>query len=353
MPKPTRADGRLACLAGHIVVADTPTGRGSHAPPLSAVAVSRQSVVLFIEDHMEGIMPQKDVLEAFGIHDFHASWDVNGQPEESVAALVTVKKKVDDAMLDKFPSLRLVAVSFTGFDHVDLEACRRRGVAVANVPGYATDGVGELCFGLIFSLLRHIPLANQHIRDGKWAWKPGNELSGKSFGLIGTGQIGMRVGEIAKAFNVKKIWGWDKFKNPRFTEELGGEYVSSLASLFLHTDIVVVCVALTKETTGLVSAKLLKLLRPDSILINCARGAIIDQAAMVTMLQEGRFRAGLDVYESEPLAPDHPIRSIPESNLVTLPHLAYKCEESLFRRHDVTLANILAFFADSPQNIVS
>lgn len=298
-------------------------------------------------------MPQKKVLEAFGIHDFVASWDADGQPPESVVALVTVKKKVDGAILDKFHALRLVAVSFTGFDHVDLDACRQRGVAVANVPGYATDGVGELCFGLIFSLLRHIPLAHQHIRDGKWAWKPGNELSGKSFGLIGTGQIGMRVGEIAKAFHVKKIWGYDQFKNPKFTEELGGEYVSSLASLFLHTDIVVVCVALTKDTKGLVSGKLMRLLRPDSILINCARGAIIDQAAMVPMLQEGRFRAGLDVYEVEPLADDHPLRSLPEGNLVTLPHLAYKCEESLHRRHDVTLANILAFFADSPQNVVS
>mmetsp|Transcript_37429 Transcript_37429/g.59250 ORF Transcript_37429/g.59250 Transcript_37429/m.59250 type:complete len:150 (+) Transcript_37429:1750-2199(+) len=113
------------------------------------------------------------------------------------------------------------------------------------------------------------------------------------------------------------------------------------------------CCSSLIETRGLVGKKLLKLLRPDSILINCARGAIIDQESMVEMLAQKRFRAGLDVYELEPLPDNHPIRKVPESNLVSTPHLAYKCEESLLRRHDITLANILAFFADSPQNIVS
>jgi D-3-phosphoglycerate dehydrogenase len=256
-------------------------------------------------------------------------------------------------MLDHFPSLRLVAVAFTGFDHVDLDACNKRGIAVANVPGYSTDGVAELVFGLTFSLLRHIPIAHQHVRAGKWIWPPGNELSGKRFGLIGTGKIGMRIAEIAKAFRCSKILGYDNFKNTKFVEDLGGEYVSSLATLFLHADILVVACALTKETKGLVSKKLLKLLRPDSILINCARGAIIEQDSLTTMLSEGRFRAGLDVYEVEPLPEDHPLRSVPESHLVTLPHLAYKCNESLKRRQDVTLANILAFLSDNPQNIVS
>merc|ERR1719486_817377 len=137
----------------------------------------------------------------------------------------------------------------------------------------------------------------------------------------------MRCAEIAKAFRVSKVLGYDQFKNKRFTEELGGQYEASLATLFLHADIVVVAVALTKDTRGLVSEKLLKLLRPDSMLINCARGAIIDQSALVRMLNEGRFRAGVDVYEVEPLAVDHPLRSVPEGNLVTLPHLAYMCEE--------------------------
>lgn len=266
---------------------------------------------------------------------------------------MTVKQKVDKEVLNRFPNLQLVAVAFTGYDHVDLDACRARGIQVANVPGYSTDGVAELCFGLIFSLLRKIPLAHKQVRDNKWTWRPGNELCGKKLGIIGTGRIGMRVAEIGKAFRVSKILGWSRTQNHRFVEDLGGHYEASLATLFLHADIIVVGVSLTAETRGLINEKLLKLLRPDSIIINCARGAIIDQEALVRMLQQGRFQAGIDVYEEEPLAANHPIRSISEENIVTTPHLAYKCEESLQRRHDVTLANILAFFADSPQNIVS
>lgn len=317
-------------------------------------ADEEQPVVLLLEAPAEDAVPVNLVEDTFANHDLKVIWE--GKPAEvpatSVVALVTVKKVVDAAMLDRFPSLRLVSVAFTGYDHVDLAECRRRGVAVANVPGYSTDGVAELCFGLIFSLLRHIPIAHQHVRSGKWAWPPGNELSGKRLGVIGTGQIGIRVCEIGKAFKVSKILGFDMVKNPKF-EQLGGEYVGSLATLFLHADVLIVAVALTNETRGLVSAKLLKLLRPDSIFINCARGAIVDEEALTKMLGEGRFRAGLDVYAVEPLRSDHPLRSIPESHLVTVPHLAYKCQESLRRRQDISLANILAFLAESPQNIVS
>jgi len=341
----------LRCLVGH-VAPPPPHSRSVAASPVASA--DDRPIVVMLEAPAEDAVPPSLVEDSFATHDLKVCWatdDLSSAPSSAVA-LVTVKKRVDASILEKFPSLQLVAVAFTGYDHVDIEDCRRRGIAVANVPGYSTDGVAELCFGLIFSLLRHIPIAHQHVRAGKWAWPPGNELSGKRLGLIGTGQIGMRVGEIGVAFKVSKVLGYDQIRNPKF-EAMGGEYVSSLATLFLHADVIVVACALTEETRGLVSAKLLKLLRPDSIIINCARGAIVDQEALTRMLAEGRFRAGLDVYEVEPLPNDHPLRSIPESHLVTVPHLAYKCQESLRRRQDVTLANILAFLADNPQNIVN
>lgn len=310
--------------------------------------------VLLLEPPAEDAMPKEDVHTLFAKYNLKVCWALEGleNAPKDAAALVTVKRKVDASVLDHFPKLRLVAVAFTGYDHVDLDLCKSRGIAVVNVPGYSTDSVAELCFGLILSLLRTIPRAHQHIRDGQWAWPSGNELSGKRLGLIGTGQIGMRVGEIGKAFRVSKILGFDLFKNPKFVELLGGEYVSSLVRLFMESDIVVVGCALTKETRGLVSAKLLSLLRPDSIIINCARGAIIDQEALTKGLQAKRFRAGLDVYEVEPLPATHPLRSIPDTQLITLPHLAYKCKEALRRRQEITLENILAFFTESPQNLV-
>merc|ERR1719464_132910 len=348
------AVARVARLAGHLVTTGDLLEPSALVPRSTSAEKDDRPFVAMLEAPAEDAIPTNLVEDAFATHDLGVFWATEGivQAPSNTVALVTVKKKVDAEVLNHFPNLRMVAVAFTGYDHVDLDDCRKRGVAVVNVPGYSTDGVAELCFGLIFSLLRHIPIAHQHVRAGKWAWPPGNELSGKRIGLIGTGQIGLRVCEIAKAFKVSKVLGYDQMKNPRF-EQLGGEYVGSLATLFLHADVLVVAVALTAETRGLVSAKLLKLLRPDSIFINCARGAIVDEEALTKMLGEGRFRAGLDVYAVEPLRSDHPLRSIPESHLVTVPHLAYKCQESLRRRQDITLANILAFLADSPQNIVS
>jgi len=312
-------------------------------------------VVVLLEPPADDALEASLVEEAFATHDLRALWatdNVFSSVASTAVALVTVKKRVDEQILKFFPSLRIVAVAFTGYDHVDLDACKKRGVAVASVPDYSTDGAAELCFGLIISLLRHIVVAHQHVRSGNWAWPPGNELAGKRLGVVGTGAIGMRVAEIGKAFKMSKALAYDPRRNSKFEEILGGEYVQSLATLFLHADVIVVTCELTSETRGMIGKKLLRLLRPESILINCARGAILDQEALVAMLVEGRFRAGLDVYDVEPLPVDHPLRSLPESHLVLTPHLGYKCHESLIRRQDVTLANILAFLADSPQNIV-
>lgn len=366
------ACSRVARVASHVAppppcgwlqVAAGPATANRHltqqATSSATAGSPTEQVVYMLEPPAEDAVPQGAVESMFATHDLKVRWPASPDQElepithRDAVALVTVKKKIDAQVLDRFPALRMVAVAFTGYDHVDLEECRRRGIAVANVPGYSTDAVAELCFGLIFSLLRHIPIAHQHMREGKWSWPAGNELSGKTVGVLGTGQIGMRVAEIAKAFRVRGLVGYSNSRSPRFVSQLGGEYVSSLATLFLRADVVVVAVALTPSTRGLVSRKLLRLLRPDSIIVNCARGAIIDEGALCEMLAEGRFRAGLDVYEVEPLPADHLLRRVPEGNLVTVPHLAYKCHESLRRRQDVTLANILAHLSDNPQNIVS
>eukprot|EP00439_Symbiodinium_sp_Y106_P025778 s953_g3.t1 len=272
------------------------------------------AVIAMLENPAEDALPRAAVVEIFARHDLKVVWaneDHAWHDCENATVLVTVKRRVDETMLATLPKLRLVAVAFTGYDHVDLEACRQRGVNVANVPGYSTDGAAELCFGLIFALLRHIPMAHQHVRSGKWSWPPGNELSGRRLGIVGTGEIGLRVAEIGKAFRVSNVIGYDPIRNDKFSAT-GGEYVQSLATIFLHSDIIVIACALTAASKGMVNRRMLKLLRPDSILINCARGAIIDQKALTEMLKEGRFRAGLDVYEGlegEELPPNHPLRS--------------------------------------------
>jgi len=175
-------------------------------------------------------------------------------------------------------------------------------------------------------------------------------LKDKKFAALGTGAIGLRVSQIAKAFGVKEIIGFDKRQNPEFLA-LGGTYASSLATIFLDVDIVVVNLQLTKKTKGIVGSKLMKLLRPDSILVNVARGPLIDQKALAQMLCDRRFRAAIDVFDVEPLPADDQLRRVPPEQLLMVPHLAYKCEESLQRRLGITLANILAYFSEHPQNI--
>eukprot|EP00913_Durusdinium_trenchii_P025521 g23955.t1 len=195
-------------------------------------------IVAMLESPSEDAMSRTTVEEMFSRHELKVVWaneDHGWNDFQHATVLVTVKRRVDDALLATLPRLRLVAVAFTGYDHVDLEACKKRNVAVANVPGYSTDGAAELCFGLIFSLLRHIPMAHQHVRSGKWNWPPGNELCGRRFGSASASRarIGLRVAEISKAFRVSKIIGYDPVKNDKFLA-LGGEYVESLATVFLH-----------------------------------------------------------------------------------------------------------------------
>lgn len=326
--------------------------RCTGARPVAAVDSHK---VLFLDLPAEEAVSQDQVGDMFRRSDLAPVWALDGNLPSSlddIEAIVTVKKKVDKSILERCPELKLVAVAFTGFDHVDLDECNKRGIKVANVPGYSTDGVAELAFGMIFSLLRDIPYAYNHLREGKWSWKPGRELKDKKFAVLGTGAIGLRVCQIAKAFGVKEIIGFDKRQSPEFLA-LGGKYASSLATIFLDVDIVVVNLQLTKETKGIVGGKLMKLLRPDSILVNVARGPLVDQKALAQMLSERRFRAALDVYEVEPLPAEDPLRQVPPEQLVMVPHLAYKCEESLQRRLGVTLANILAYFSEHPQNIAN
>lgn len=351
------ASARLAVLAGHCVKSGA--APLSRSPAACAGVGEAGDLVVMLENPAEEL-PQNEVEKYFSGHGLRLWWapaDVEPRdlPRETVV-VVTVQKRVGKSMLHMLPRLQLVAVGLTGVDHIDIEECKRKGVAVANVPDYSTASAAEMCFGLLFSLLRHIPRAHKHIRGGQWVWPPGSELSGKRVGILGTGKLGNRLAEISKVFRVSQILGYDAEPNEDF-RRLGGKYQASMATLFLHSDIVFISCALNPQTYGMVNAKLLRLLRPDSILINCARGGIVDQEALAKMLQEKRFRAGLDVFGGGVLGevnlPQESIfRSLPEEQLVTTPHIGYKTHEALKRRTELVKFNILAFLAGSPQNIV-
>ena len=263
--------------------------------------------------------------------------------------LVTVKRSVDRELLGIFPKLRMVAVAFSGFDSVDLEACRSRGIAVFNVPAYATHSVVELALGLTLSLLREIPLSDQTLRSGEWSLRPGLELHGRTVGILGTGNTGLATARIFKALGCE-ILGLSRTEREEFTA-LGGTYLKDKKEFFASSDIISIHLALNQHTRGFVDREAFSAMRSTAFLINTARGPILDEAALVGALENHQIAgAGLDVFEREPIGEDNPLLRM--KNVVLTPHIAFKTEEALLRRMQVTVSNIVAFLDGNPANRV-
>jgi D-3-phosphoglycerate dehydrogenase len=261
-----------------------------------------------------------------------------GELVGDAAYLVTGSLPIDGATIRNC-SLAMISVSFTGYDHVDLAACRERGIAVYNTPGYSTDSVAELAIALALSLLRNIPKADSHTRapSGNWfAFPDGAELRGKTVGIIGTGATGMAAARLFAAFGCR-LMGFSRNHNNDF-KKLGGTYCD-LNRLLRDSDIVSLHLALGPETRHIINAERLALLKSSAFLINTARGGLVDGAELSAALNAGKLGgAGLDVYENEPLKSDNPLLAAP--NTVLTPHAGYKTREALLRKLDVTFRNI-------------
>lgn len=263
-------------------------------------------------------------------------------------AIVTVTSPVTVEVLDKHPNCKLVAVSFTGFNHVDLEACKKRGISVVNVPAYSTDAVAELSVGLTLAVYREIPGGERTLRKGGWVHSTGGfEIRDKVVGIVGLGDIGIRTAELYSAFGPKELLGWSRKEKAAFK----GKHVP-LEELFSKSDIISIHVALNEHTKGFISRALMEKMRPEAVLVNVARGGVMDHQALADLLSQRRFRAGLDVFETEPLPADDPIMKVPEDQVVITPHVAYKSVEALKRRMAITAANLRGFADGTPQNVV-
>merc|ERR1719350_1865897 len=162
----------------------------------------------------------------------------------------------------------------------------------------------------------------------------------------------MRLAEIFKAFKVRDILGYAVVQNDDF-KRLGGRYESSIASLFLHADIIIIAVPLTPDTRGMISERLMGLLEPGNLLVNVARASVLDQAALAKLLKAKKFSAALDVFMEEPLPADDLLRQVPRENLLMTPHIGFQSPSSMRKRFDITIKNILAFFAGQPMNRVA
>lgn len=246
--------------------------------------------------------------------------------------------RLEKSVLEQCPKLKLLAVAFTGLDHIDLEYCKSRGIEVMNAAGYATVAVAELAIGLMLDVYRKVTELDATTRRGGVRGSfLGRELSGKCVGIIGTGAIGTHTARLAKAFGCKVV-AWSRTQKPEVAA-LGIEYVS-LEELLRVSDIVSLHVPLTAETRHLLDAEKLALCKSGAVIINTARGAVVDNAAMAKLLTEGKLGgAGVDVFESEPpVAADHPLLNAP--NVVLTPHVGYASYESFAARIDIVRDNI-------------
>ena len=250
-------------------------------------------------------------------------------------------------VMERCPNLKMISVAFTGVDHVDMDYCRERGILVSNCAGYSNTAVSELVFGLALSLYRRIIECDRAVRAGKdKTGLVGLELSGKTFGIIGMGAIGTRTAQLAKAFGCR-VLGFNR--SPKQPE---GVHMVELDELLRESDIISLHVPLTEQTRGMISEREIGLMKPSAILINTARGPVVDSAALAAALKEGRLAgAAVDVYETEPPIPqDHPLLTAP--NVVATPHVAFATKEALYQRAVIVFDNVAGYLDGKPQNVM-
>jgi len=241
--------------------------------------------------------------------------------------VVRSRTLVDRELIEAATGLEVIGRAGVGTDNIDIEAATRRGVAVLNAPAGNTLSTAELTFGLLLATARGIPEADRSMHAGKWERGAlrGAQLSGKTLGVVGAGRIGTEVVHRAKAFRMNVLVA-DPYLSPERVSDLGVESVS-LDELIARSDYVTLHVPLTEESRMLMDARRIASMRPDAVLINAARGGLVDESALVAALREGKLRAAaLDAYETEPLPSDHPLRSVP--NLVLTPHIGASTPEA-------------------------
>lgn len=244
-------------------------------------------------------------------------------------------------------NLKLLSVAFTGVDHIAMEACRNQGVTVCNCAGYSTCAVADLVFGMLISLYRNvIPCDLACRRGGTKDGLVGFELEGKKFGVVGTGAIGERVALIAQAF------GCEVYAYSRTVKDLLGVKYVDLDTLLSECDIVSLHTPLNAQTKGLINKENIKLMKKNAVLINTARGPVVDTDALAEALKEGCLAgACIDVFEKEPpIDENHPLLDTP--NTIVTPHIAFATKEALVKRAVIVFDNVKRYLDGKPQNII-
>lgn len=264
--------------------------------------------------------------------------------------LVIANSPLNGEVIRSAKKLKMISVAFTGVDHVDLEACRENNILVSNAAGYSTPSVAELTFGLIISLLRNVVPLDKKTREGET--KEGyrqRDLYGKTLGVVGTGAIGKNVAEIGLCFGCNVI-AYNRSENEELKEK-GVKYLE-LEELMKVSDIVTIHLPLNDETLRIIDEYKISLMKEDALLINAARGPIIDNKALAKALKDRKIAgAGIDVFDTEPPL-DKEYELLDTNNTILTPHIGYATEEAMVRRAEIVFNNIGSWLKDDPINII-
>ena len=252
-------------------------------------------------------------------------------------------------VVESTEQLKMIDVAFTGIDHVAVNACKEKNIMICNAAGYSNQTVAELIIGVTVDALRNVVKADGVVRNGGTsAGIGGREICGKTVGIIGLGRIGLMTAKLFQAFGAKVI-AFNRSRNPE-AEAIGITYCS-LEEVLSSSDIVSVNLPLNDETRGYISGDKIALMKSDAVFINCARGPIVDNAALAEALNEGKLGfACVDVFDKEPpLAPDDPL--LHAKHTLLTPHQAFISEEAMLRRAKIVFENLNAYLDGQPVNV--
>ncbi len=283
-------------------------------------------------------------------------------PEELMARLegatvaITNRARFTEEQLERLPDLKLIAMAATGYDSIDLNLCRRHGITVTNLRDWSTTALAEHAFSLMLALRRQLLLYRAMVEAGEWQRSefygllrdpiPG-DLYGSQLGIIGNGHFGQRMAMIGTAFGMRPVIAERKGQPVR-----AGRY--SFEEVLATSDVVSITCPLTPETRGLIGAAELAQMKSTALLINCARGSIVDDFALAEALRQGRLGgAGLDVLAKEPPADGNPLLALDLPNLIVTPHMAFASEHALATMAEQLIANVESFLAGVPRNVIS
>lgn len=313
------------------------------------------------------------ILDGYGLNPGDLSWDwLNKYGEVKIYdrtspselmeraadadAIFTNKVVINAETLSSLPNLKYIGVLATGYNIVDVKTAKRLGITVTNIPAYSTDSVAQMVFAILLTITNRVEHYAVENRKGRWSnnpdfcyWdSPLMELAGKTFGIVGLGNIGKAVARIANAFGMRVV----AFTSKKQEELPIGIQKVTLDQLFSESDVLSLHCPLTPETNNLVNDERLNLMKPTAILINTGRGPLVDEQAVANALKAGKLGAfGADVLSSEPPAEDNPLLSAP--NAFITPHIAWATVEARRRLMEICEGNLSAFVSGTPRNVVS